>query len=97
MPAELSPRRFRSSAERQRSSELDAMYHKAELAEVEVAGIGHVTKRAMFETMQTNLMRQEAERLAPDGAELYAMIAVASAVEVTNVISRMNRPGYGRR
>lgn len=81
-----------TSGERLQARQIDAVVRKVELAEAQVAGIGHVSKRAMLETAQTNLMRQEAERLAPDAAELYAMIAVASVVEMTTVISRMNRP-----
>jgi hypothetical protein len=79
--------------ERQQGRDIARIDHAANLADMQVAAIGHVTKRAMFETMQTNLLRREAERLAPDGAELYAMITVAGAVEMTNVIARMNRPG----
>ncbi len=84
-------------AERQRSRDLDAVYHNTDLAEAQVEGIGRVQGRAMLTTMQVNAVRREAERVAPDGAELYAMIAVAGAVEMANVISRMNRPGGGRR
>ena len=36
--------------------------------------------------------RYDAEQIAPDGAELYAMIAVAGAVESTKVISSLNQP-----
>jgi hypothetical protein len=82
-----------SPAERRRVRNIEVVQQEADVAEAQVAGIGHVTKRAMFEAMQTNILRREAERLAPDGAELYAMIAVAGAIEMTNVISRMNRPG----
>jgi hypothetical protein len=82
-----------SAVERQRSRELDAVDHRGDLAEAQIESIARVQARALFTTMQTNLLRREAERLAPDGAELYAMIAVAGAVEMTNVISRMNRPG----
>jgi len=85
-----------SPTDRQQSSDVQEANHRFELGEIEVAGLGHITKRAMFETLQTNVMRREAERLAPDAAELYAILAVASAVEMANVISRVNRPGYRR-
>jgi hypothetical protein len=94
MPTQGSLARLLASpAERQRGRELDSIYHVADLAQAQVQGIARVQDRAMFMTMQVNSLRQEAERIAPDGAELYAMIAVAGAVEMTNVISRMNRPG----
>src|SRR5437899_1259207 len=76
--------------------ELTAVEHVTDVSEAKVAGIARVTKRAMYETMLTNLIRARAEQIAPDGAELYAMIAVAGAVESTKVINDMNRRG-GRR
>jgi hypothetical protein len=87
----------RSPVERQHGRELALLDHTADLAERQVENIGRVQTRAMFTTMQVNAMRREAERIAPDGAELYAMIAVAGAVEMTNVISRMSRSSQGRR
>jgi hypothetical protein len=85
-----------SPSDRQQSQEIHDAYHRFELGEIEVAGLGHITKRAMLETMHTNVIRSEAERLAPDAAELYAILSVASAVEMAAVISRVNRPGYRR-
>lgn len=82
-----------SSADRQQRKDIKGISRATELHEVEVAAVGYVAKRAMFEMMQTNLLRREAEFIAPDGAELYSMIAIAAAVEMTNIISRMNRPG----
>ncbi len=61
-----------------------------------MAGINRATKRAMYETMLTNMLWARAEQIAPDGAELYAMIAVAGAVESAEVINDINRRG-GRR
>jgi hypothetical protein len=78
-------------ADRQHSREMAEIERRGERANLKVAIVGHVAKRAMVETTQTNLIRQEAERVAPDGSELYAMIAVAAAVEFTEVISRINR------
>jgi hypothetical protein len=77
---------------RQQFREIEAMHHDVELAELKVAGINRVTQRAMFETMRTAEMRKAAEQIAPDGAELYAMIAVAGAIECTRVISSLSQP-----
>lgn len=85
-----------SALERQHDRELATVEHAADVAEVRVAGINRVTKRAMYETMLTNVLRARAEQIAPDGAELYAMIAVAGAVESAKVINDLNRRG-GRR
>lgn len=60
------------------------------MAEQQVAGINRVTQRALYETMLTSELRKKAEELAPDGAELYAMIAVAGAVESAKVIGSLN-------
>jgi hypothetical protein len=78
-------------AERQQDRALDAVDYAVELAEARVAGINRVTQRAMFETMRTHLLKQQAERIAPDGSELYTMIAVAGAVESVRVIEGLNR------
>jgi hypothetical protein len=82
--------------DRLQSRQVQEVLHRFELGEVEIAGLGHISKRAMFETMHTNVVRREAERVAPDAAELYALISVASAVEMADVIARINRPGYRR-
>ena len=50
-------------------------YTQVELAQLEVAGIGQVTRRAIQEALSTNLTRKQAENLAPDGAEQYALLA----------------------
>jgi hypothetical protein len=76
--------------ERRNQRELDMVDHETELAEQKVAGINRVTQRALYETMLTSELRQKAEQIAPDGAELYAMIAVAGAVESTKVIGTIN-------
>lgn len=93
MPGEITRWLTTSAVERQHSRELDVVTRRTSLAEEQVAGIGQVTKRATFEAMQVNLLRGKAEQIAPDGAELYAMIAVAGAVEMTQVIAHMSRPG----
>lgn len=96
MPGELARWLSTTPADRQHRRDLNAVDRNTDLAEAQVYGLARVQSRAMFTTMQVNALRMEAERIAPEGAELYAMIAVAGAVEMTNVISRMNRPGLGR-
>ena len=78
-------------ADRNHARDLQAIYQHADRMEARVDGIGRVQTRAMFATMKINSMRLEAERVAPEGAELYAMIAVAGAVEMANVLTRMSR------
>jgi len=80
-----------NAVERRYGRELAAIDHTVDVADAKVAGINQVTRRAMFETMQTHLLKKQAELLAPDGAELYAMIAVAGAVTSTEVVQSLNR------
>src|SRR4051812_48492018 len=97
MPNELSRWLGGDAAlERRQDRELAAVEHAADIAEARVAGINRATKRAMYETMLTNMLRARAEQIAPDGAELYAMIAVAGAMESTKVINDINRRGWRR-
>lgn len=77
--------------ERQQDREVETVSHVIELAELEVAGIGRITNRAMAETMRTAQMRKLAEQVAPDGAELYAMIAVAGAMASTEVVAGLTQ------
>lgn len=91
MPGELSRYRRASAVERRHLTELVGIDQETELAEAQVEGIARVTKRALFETMQTSMLRQKAEQLAPDGAELYAMLMVAGTLEMGNVISGLSR------
>lgn len=95
MPYEIVQRRSSGLSRverRELSREIEAVHHDGELADQRVAAINRVTQRAMVETMRTSELRKIAEQIAPDGAELYAMIAVAGAVETTRVISEMNQP-----
>ncbi|WP_163511616.1 hypothetical protein [Fodinicola acaciae] len=91
MPGELSRYRRMSAVERRQEAELLGIDHVTELAEAQVEGIARVTRRALFETLQTSMLRQKAEQLAPDGAELYAMLMVAGTMEMGNVISGLSR------
>lgn len=82
--------------ERRHNRDLDAIERTTELAEARVQRVNQVTRRAIYETMLTNALRARAEQLAPDGAELYAMIAVAGAVASTEVVQSMSRRRCGR-
>jgi hypothetical protein len=66
------------TVERRQNRELATVEHAADIAEARVAGINRATKRAMYETMLTNMLRARAEQIAPDGAERYAMIAISA-------------------
>jgi hypothetical protein len=79
--------------ERQHERDLTAVARQGEITDQRVRMTGHVTQHAMVQTARVNLIRQEAERLAPDAAELFAMIAVAGAVEMADIIAQMNRRG----
>lgn len=82
--------------ERRHNRDVDAIERRTELAEAQVHGINQVTRKALYETMMTNVMRAKAEQLAPDGAELYAMITVAGAVASTEVVHDLSRRRCGR-
>jgi hypothetical protein len=96
MPGELMHYLTTTAVERQRSRELDAVDHATEVAIARVGGVNRATQCAMFETMHTHMLKKQAEAVAPDGAELYTMIAIAGAVESTRVIEGMNRRRCGR-
>lgn len=91
MSSEISRWVASGAVARQRASELDEVYHRVELAEAQVSGINQVTKRAMFEAMATNLLRRQAEQIAPDGAEHYALLALAGVTEMAQVIASVRR------
>lgn len=86
--------RWRSSSrsvERQHSQQLSTFDNRVEMADAQVAGINQVARRALVETMQTHMVKKQAEQLAPDGAELYTMIAVAGAMASSEVIYGLSR------
>jgi hypothetical protein len=85
-----------SPAYRQQYRELDAIERAAELAEAQVTAVNQVTQRALFETMRTQAVRQQAERIAPEGAPFYEAIALAGAIESARVVEGLNRRRYGR-
>lgn len=91
MAGEVARYLWSAGLERQRSRDLDAVEHAADLAEAQVEGIGRVTKRAMLQTLEIHMLKKQSEELAPDGAELYTMVAIAGAVESIRVIEGVNR------
>ncbi len=63
----------------------------AQLAEEVNSSIARLTGHATLEFMRVQMLKREAERLAPDGAEVYAMLATAGGIEMANVITRYGR------
>lgn len=80
-----------SPAKRQQSGELARIENDVQRAEAQVAGLNRVGQQAMFQTMMTGLVRREAERIAPDQAELYAMIAIAAGMGSVHIMNSMYR------
>jgi len=91
MPSNEPTRWFPSAVERQQSRELAALDRRSELAEEEAASIVRLEARANFEKTKATLVRRQAERIAPDGADDYAMISMASTMAIVNVITRYGR------
>jgi len=78
--------RANAAAERQHPHDIAAVRRRMERAEAEVMAIGHVTRVAVNETALTSLVRDEAERIAPSGAELYRLLAVKGTFETNEAI-----------
>lgn len=74
------------AAERQHPRDLAAVRRRAERAELEVMALGQVTRTAIHEGVLTSLVCDQAEKLAPSGAELYRLAAWTGAVETAEVI-----------
>jgi hypothetical protein len=83
-------RNLPSRIRREQARDIADLLHQARLDELQVAAIGHVTKRALLETAEINTHRRAAERICPESEELTAMIAVAAAVKMAEVITDMN-------
>lgn len=81
----------RAAVARQHSRALDRIDRQAELAEAELDAIGGVTERAIIRTAMVQRTRAAAEHLAPDGAELYALLSIAGATQMGQVIRRVGR------
>jgi hypothetical protein len=75
---------------RDQQRDISEVYRQGQLGALRVAAIGHVAKRALLETGDINALRRAAERLAPEAEDLTAMIAVAAAVEMTEVITDLD-------
>ncbi len=82
MAGEVARWRANAAAERQHPHELAAVRRRMERAEAEVMAVGHVTREAVQETVLTSLVCDQAERMAPSGAELYRLQALTGAVEM---------------
>jgi hypothetical protein len=78
--------RANAAAERQLPRDIAAIQRRATLAQTEVRAIGHVTREAVLENVLTSMVCDQAERMAPSGAELYRLQAVAGAIEMAEVI-----------
>lgn len=80
----------RTGAEmRQHVQDIDAVGRRAEVIHAQVAATGQVTRRALQETLYTNLERKQAEHLAPDGAEQYALIVWHGAMAMVRRIDAL--------
>ena len=89
MAGEVARWRTNAALERQHPHDLAAVRRRMERAEAEVMAIGQVTRDAVQETVLTSLVCDQAERMAPSGAELYRLQAWAGAVEMAEVIHGM--------
>ena len=89
MSGELTRRTSSAAAARQHVQDVDAVLRRVELVQLEVAGIGRVTRCALQEALYTNLARKQAESLAPDGAEQYALIAWQGTMAMARRIDEM--------
>lgn len=81
----------RAAAARQHGRELDRIDRQADVAEAEIDAIGSTTERAIIRTAMVQRTRAAAEHLAPDGAELYALLSIAGATQMGQVIRRAGR------
>jgi hypothetical protein len=74
------------AAERQLPRDIAAVQRRAALAQAEVMAVGQVTREAVHEAVLTSLVCDQAERIAPSGADLYRLQAVTGAIEMAEVI-----------
>lgn len=91
MPTNQPARWLPSAPARQHARALTALDNLTELTEQKIAGIAQVEGRAHFEKMKASLVKREAIRLDPDGADEYHMISMASTLGMVNVIDRYSR------
>ena len=76
---------------RQHVRELENVYRRAEVADVRASCVADVTKRAIYRAVEMNMVRAQAERIAPDGAEHYALLTAVGVTEMTQAIARVGR------
>lgn len=86
MSGEVARWRANAAAERQHPRDLAGIQRRAERAQVETMAIAYVTRTAINEDVLTSLVCDQAERIAPSGAELYRLHAWTGAVEMAEVI-----------
>ncbi len=91
MAGEVSIWRPTTTVARRQADALSEVFHRTELAEAQVSGVAEVTKHAVMEAMTTNLLRRQAEMIAPDGAEHYALLTLAGVTEMAQVIASVRR------
>jgi len=84
-----------AALERRHGRELETIEQVTELAEARVRGVNQVTASCVRDHAD-HTVRAQAEQIAPDGAQLYAMLTVAGAVAPAEVIQGMNRRRCGR-
>ena len=77
--------------ERQHTREMQQVYRRVELADVEVRCIAGLTKRAIGWATEIDMTRELAERIAPGGAEAYALLEGVGVREMALAIGRMTR------
>lgn len=90
MGGELQPLTWRSTAaQRQHVRDVATLDRKFDLARTEIIAVGEVTDTAITEAMKVNLVRAQAEHMAPDGAEHYAYVAFRGVLRMVSVIDRL--------
>jgi hypothetical protein len=70
---------------------LDRIDRAAELAAAQVDALADVTEHAIVRSAMVQRTRAMAEQIAPDGAEVYALLSFTSAAQMTSVIRHMGR------
>jgi hypothetical protein len=77
--------------ERQHLREMEVVHRRGEQADTEIDCVARTTKRAIFRAAEVNMVRAQAERIAPDGAEHYALLAGVGVTEMAMALGRMTR------
>lgn len=82
---------FRSADAKRHSAELARLDRSEERAEAVIGAIARTVQRATFAGVIMTKTRNAAEQLAPDGAESYAVFALAGTGAIVNVIQTVGR------